>query len=177
MHIVAGILGVIGVIAFFIIRANQAARAVRELGEVAADTKSLWRRTRWKSKSNVDQIREITDSRLAAAVMMCAMAKSDGDLSEREVKVILEQLRGPLGISESDADEILTQARWLSRDTHELSAALRRAARPVHELCTAEEKGELLDMLTAVGEADKPIDTLQQDALDRLRHELGVDKR
>ena len=108
MHLVAGLLGAIGTIAFFIIRANQAAHAVRELGAVASDTKSLWRRTRWKSKKNVDQIRAIRDPRLSAAVMMCALAKSDDDLSEREVNVIFEQLKGPLQIPETDAHEVLT---------------------------------------------------------------------
>lgn len=174
MHLVAGILGAIGTIVYLIIRANQAARAVQELGAVASDTKSFWRRSRWKSKAHVDQIRAIKDPRLSAAVMMCALAKSDGDLSEREATVIRDQLKGPLGISETDADEVLTQARWLTRDTQELSTTLRRASPPVQASCTAEEKGELMDMLTTVAEADRSIDALQQDALDRLRREFGL---
>lgn len=177
MPFILGALAVLGAIVFFVIRANQAAQAARELGEVANEAKGFLRRRRWKSKTNTDQIREIDDPRLAAAVMMCALAKSDDDLSESEVTAILDQLGGPLALAPADAEEMLAQARWLTREMKDLGAVLHRATPHINAHCTAPEKAELLDMLIAVTEVDGPIDAIQQDALDRLRRELDLNQR
>jgi len=83
MPFILGILAVLGAIVIFIIRANQAAQAARELGEVASEAKGFLRRRRWKSKTITDQIRAIEDPRLAAAVMMCA-ARQQRRRPERE---------------------------------------------------------------------------------------------
>ena len=177
MAFLVAILGALGVVAFFVIRANQAAKAARELGDLAADAKGFVRRNRWKSKANVDQLRDVEDARLAAAVMMCALAKSDGDLSEREVTAIQEQLTGPLALTAGEAEEMLAQARWLTPDMGDLNALLHRVISPIQANCTPTEKGDLLDMLGAAAAADGPIDAIQQNALDRLREDLGVSQR
>lgn len=172
MPFILGLLALLGGIAFFVIRANQAAKAARELGEVASDAKSFLRRNRWKAQTNTDQIREVDDPRLAAAIMMCALAKSDADLSASERDAILDQLKGTLELSNTEAEETLAQARWLTRDMKELGTVLHRVSPSIKANCTAHQKTELLDILHAVAEADGPIDTLQQDAIDRLRREL-----
>ena len=177
MHILLALLSAAGAIAFFIIRANYAAQAARDLGDAASEVKGFVRRSRWKRRTNVDQVRAIEDPRLAAAAMMCALAKSDGDLSEAEVAAILDQLRETLALNDTEAQEMLAEARWLTNDMKELSALLRRASRPIKDHCTAEERAELLAMLATVAESDGPTDPLQQDAIDRLRQELGLDGR
>lgn len=177
MPFILGILAVLGAIVIFVIRANQAAQAARELGEVASEAKGFLRRRRWKSKTITDQIRAVEDPRLAAAVMMCALASSDGDLSESEVTAIQDQLMGALELAQDDCAETLAQARWLTRDMKDLGTVLHRAAAPIKAICTVQEKTELLEMLTAVAEVDGPMDAIQQDALDRLHRELDLNQR
>lgn len=176
MHILLALLSALGAVAFFVIRANYAAQAARDLGDAATEVKGLVRRSRWKRRTKVDHIRAVRNPRLAAAVMMCAMAKSDGDLSQCEVAAILCQLRGPLGLADAEAKEILAEARWLTGDMKELSAMLRRASTPIQALCSDDERAELIQMLTAVAEADGPANDIQRDALDRLRRELGLNR-
>ena len=104
MHIVLAAISAIGALAFFIIRANHVAQASRELGEAAGDAKGLFRRFLWRRRTNVDLIRKIDDPRLAATVMMCAMAQSDGHLTEPEKAVILTQMRGALELLRGTRD-------------------------------------------------------------------------
>ena len=99
------------------------------------------------------------------------------DLTEREVNAIVDQLEGTLALSPADAQEMLAQARWLTREMKDLGTVLHRAAPHINDDCTAQEKAELFDMLTAVGQADGSIDEIQQDALDRLRRDLGLNRR
>ncbi|NNE82587.1 MAG: hypothetical protein HKN28_01315 [Alphaproteobacteria bacterium] len=177
MPILLGILAGVGAIIIFIIRTNAAAQAARELGEAAAEAKGFLRRKRWKSQTNTDQIRNIEDPRLSAAVMMCALAKSDDDLSAREVSTIVDLLRENLELSPAEADEMLAQARRMTRDMGDLGTILRRATPPIQAGCTPEQKSELLEMLTTVATADGPIDAIQQDAMDRLRRDFDPDRR
>jgi len=172
MHFILGHLAALAGIAFFIIRAINAARAARELSGAASEAKGFLRRRRWQAQTNTDHIRDIDDPRLAAAVMMCALAKSDDDLSANERDTILDQLKGKPGLSNTEAEEMLAQARWLTRDMKELGTVLHRASPPIKAYCNAQEMTQLLDMLTVVARADGPIDELQQDAIDRLHREL-----
>lgn len=174
MHIVLAIVSAIGAIAFFIIRANYVVQASRELGEAAGDAGGLFRRFLWRRQTAVDLVRKIDDPRQAAAVMMCAVAQSDGHLTEAEKTAILDQMRGPLELDGPEAIELFAHAHWLVGDMKDLSAMLRRASKPIAERCTAAEKAELLDMLSAVAAADGEASGIQTDAIARLRHDLGL---
>lgn len=174
MHIVLAALSAIGAIAFFIIRANHVAQASRELGEAAGDAKGLFRRFLWRRRTNVDLIRKIDDPRLAAAVMMCAMAQSDGYMTEPEKAAILAQMRGHLELEQAEAIELFAHAHWLTGDMKELSALLRRASKPVLERCTAAEKAGLIEMLSQVAAADGEPSGIQSDAIQRLAIELDL---
>ena len=89
MHILVGLVSAIGLIAYFVIRANQVNQAGRELLDAASEAKGYVRRSLWRRRTNVDPSRSIEDPRLAAAVMMCAVANADGDITEREMTAML----------------------------------------------------------------------------------------
>ena len=174
MHIVLGVLAALGAIAFFIIRANHAAQATRELGEAAADAQGFFRRLFWRRQTNVDLVRTNEDPRLAATIMMCAIAKSDSDFTGREGEVIRERMASMLELRGREAEEIFAHARWLTNDMKDLSALLRRASKAIETSCTADEKAELIEMLGTVAGADGAISDIQRDAIERLQRELGL---
>lgn len=176
MHIVLGILAALGAVAFFIIRANHAAQATRELGEAAAEAQGFFRRMFWRRRTNVDLVRANEDPRLAATVMMCAVAKSDSDFTEREGEVILERMAGMLELEGAEAEEMLAHARWLTNDMKDLSAFLRRAAKAIETDCNAAEKAGLIEMLGTVAAVDSAVSDIQRDAIQRLQRELGLDR-
>lgn len=174
MHILLGILAALGAIAWFVIRANQVNRAGRELMETASDAKSLVRRSRWKSKGKGDLITDIADPRLAATVMMTMVAKSDGDVTERQRDAIQAQMQAGLGLEPQAASEMLAEARWRTNDLNDVGTVLRRAAAPIEANCTASERQELLDMLMVVATVEGEVSDLQANAIDGLKRKLGL---
>ena len=172
MHIILGVITALGALAFWLYRAREAAHAAHELGDMAGNVRGMFRRWRWRKRTELDLSRQVDDPSLAAAVMMCAMAQSDALLTERERDVMLDQMQRNMGLDETQAEELFARARWLTSDMKDLDATLRRVSRPVIENCTAAEKTDLLAMLVVVAETEGPADNLQQAAIERLRREL-----
>lgn len=173
-YIIMGILSILGTAAYFVIRANQVAQAGRGLGEAAADVKKMVRRSKWRGKANVDALREIDDPRLAATVMMVAIAKSEGDLTESQKKTILDQVETRLQIGGDAAQELFVHARWLISDLGDVDTVVRRTTRPVAARCTDGEKSELIDMLRTVADVEGGMTDALANVIDRLALSLGV---
>ncbi len=174
MHIVLAVLSAIGALAFFIIRANHVAQASRELGQAAGDAKGMFRGFLWRRRTKVDLVRKIDDPRLAATVMMCAVAQSDGYMTEPEKAAILKQMGGALELQQAEAVETFAHAHWLIGDMKELGSLLRRASKPIFERCTAAEQAGLIDILSQVAAADGEPSEIQSDAIQRLTIELDL---
>ena len=174
MHILLGALTVLGVIAYFIIRANQVSRAGRQLADTASDVKGLVRRSRWKRKHNDDPFGEIEDPRVAAAAMMCALAKCDGDITERQREIMLEQMGDGLQVTEQGAEDLFAQGRWLAGEMKDLNAFLRRACEPIQRACTDAEKHDLIRMLEKVATVEGGLNDHQTDGLRYLRDRLNL---
>lgn len=175
MHIVLGVLAVLGAIAYFVIRANQVGQAGKELAETAGEVKGLFRSARWRSKSKTDPFAEIDDPRLAAAVMMHAIAKCDGDVTENQRVAMLDSMQTKLGLEKKTAEEMLVRARWLIQDLNDTSTTLRRAAPPVDRNCTPQEIDDLLDMLAGIANVEGEATGLQKNAIDGLKRRLRPD--
>ncbi len=158
MHIVGGLVAAIGVLLLILWRMQQAATAVRDIGEAADDARGFFRRWKWRQKSNVNPLDLITDAREAATAMMAATAEADGALTERERIVILRQITEKFGATGSQAVELLAHARWLVHGRPDLGETLRRLAPVIRKTCSREQQIELIGMLRAVAEADGRID-------------------
>lgn len=173
MHILLGILAVVGTIAFLLIRLNKVNRAGRDLMETASDVKKAVRRYRWQSKSQQKtSLSDIADPRLAATIMMCALAKSMGDITELQRDTMLGQMRDTLQMDDDEAVEMLAEARWLISDLNDLDTTLRRIAGTIETGCTGDERREMVAMLETVAAAEGGVTEQQTKALDRLRQRL-----
>ncbi|MEM7226108.1 MAG: TerB family tellurite resistance protein [Pseudomonadota bacterium] len=174
MHIALGVLSALGLIIWWIIRLNHARCAGRELAETASDIKGLVRRTRWKRKHQTDPFVKIEDPRIAATAMMCAVAKCDGDISERQRAAILELVVRELRVDRALAEDLLAQGRWLTNEMKDLNALLRRASEPIQKTCTAAEKRHLLAMLESVATVEGEANDHQSDGLRYLEERFNL---
>ena len=153
MHIVATLIGLAGTAVFVLWRIYLITHAARELTDAASDARGLFRRWRWRKKANVNPLDTITDAREAAAAMVVAVAQCDGPLTERETEAIHGVFMKTFGSTSAQADELLSYGRWLVRDVVDTAEIFRRTAPLVERTCTAEQKRELIAMLTTVAEA------------------------
>jgi uncharacterized tellurite resistance protein B-like protein len=173
MHIILGILAVLGAIAYFIIRANQVNQASREILETAVDAKALMRSSRWRRKAKTDPVRSVSDPRLAASAMMCAMAQSEGGLTERQQAEILALITRHFQLDGQAAEEMFAQGRWLASDVKELSSFLHRLAPVIADHCAEQERRELAEMLRTVAAVEGAPSDIQEDAIRNLQYRLG----
>jgi uncharacterized tellurite resistance protein B-like protein len=168
------IFGALGAAALILWRIKMAADAARDLAEHADNARKYVRRSRWKSRQKAGQKAVPEDPRLAAAAMMAAIAETDGALTEAEKAAILSEITMRFAFSASDAETLLAEGRWLSKDAGDLSSFLRRMDPPVRSICSEQEQRDLITMLTAVAEAEGEADPIAAQAIETLRRALGV---
>jgi len=168
------ILGALGAVGLFLWRIKMAADAARDIAGAADDARKFVRRTRWKSRQKAGDKAVPEDPRLAAAAMMAAVAETDGALSEAEREAILKEITTRFEVSAEDAEALLAEGRWLSKDAGDLSSFLRRMDPPVRAVCTEQERRDLITMLTMVAEAGGEADPIAAQAIETLRRALGV---
>ena len=171
MHILVGLASALGLIAYFIIRANQ---VNRDLVEAASEVKGFVRRSRWRRRTEADPTRNIEDPRLSATVMMCAVANSDGEITARELDTIRELMERHFEMSGDDCEEMLGEARWLAKEAKDLSAFLQRVSRPITDCCNKQELDDLIEMLETVDRVEGDGSQIVADALANLQRRLAA---
>lgn len=177
MHILLAIATAVAVIAGFIIRASYFARASRDLGEAAVEVGGFIRRSRWRRKTRTDMAGAVTDPRLAATAMMCAMAKSEGDITDQQKRVIQAQTRKHFQLDGRAADQMFAEARWIVGEPADLTSCLTRLHKPILAHCDEQERRDLIDMLSAVAHVEGPPTEIQAAAIERLAPRLDLPRR
>ncbi len=172
MHILGILLAVVGVAGVVLWRLHTAAEATKGLVEAGNDVRGFFRRRRWQSKLLTDPLDDVDDARMAATIMMVALAQNDGALTEREESTILGRLADHFGATPKIAADILAHARWLVREPRELDNVFRKLSRVIRSQCGPAEIADLFDMLETVAAANGLPRKAEQLAIGRLRAAL-----
>lgn len=172
MHIIIGLAALLGTIGIVLWRLNQASEAARGLIDTADDVQGFFRRRKWRKKLADDPLQLVDDPRVAAAVMMVAVAQQDGAVTQAEQSLIINQMMEKFSSTASVADELFAHARWIARDVIDLDTCFRRVAPIIEKTCGPKEREQLLEMLAAVANASGQLGDGERIALDRLKRQL-----
>lgn len=156
MHILLAILAAAAGVGILLWRLSAAAGAAREIVGAADDARGFFRRLAWSRKVNRSPLELVEDPREAAATMMVAVAAFDGSLTSAEEALILDQMHEVLDVSGAAGTELLQRARWIAKETGDLTTALKRLSRPIEAKVGAGERRQLIAMLTTVAAASGP---------------------
>jgi uncharacterized tellurite resistance protein B-like protein len=174
MHILAGLMTIIGAVAFFIIRAGMIARAGSELGDAASTAVGAVRRARFRKKATRSPLTQLDDPREGVAALMVAIAKAEGDLTEQQVSAMASLARDRL--EEEDPEELIAHARWLTQDAVEPGIVVQRVSRFLAKQCSLDQKHDIIEILNKVAAIGSPATPLQMQAIARLMHNLDIRK-
>lgn len=174
MHILLGILGFIGGLGMLLWRIKLATDAARSIAGTAIDAKNYMRRRRFEKRADADPLEDIDDPREAAAIMMAALACYDGTMSEREEKIILDEIQNQFNADKNIAIELLAHGRWLAKDVGDLNSFFARLLPSITRHCAPKEKRDLISMLENVASADGDPSDLEKDAILFVRRHLDV---
>lgn len=175
MHIILGLLTLVGVIALWVWRARMAAGAAREIGETAEDLQAAFRRYGYRRRAGKHPAENLDDPRLAAAGMMAAIARLDGDMSTERMNAIRVECRASFRLGDKEADEVAAFGRWIAEQSRDPDDAIRRLLKIVRDKAPREAHEDVVGMLTRVAsvEGGGP-NELQADAITRVKRGLGL---
>ena len=172
MHVLLGILAVIGGIAFWVIRANMAAKSGQELVETVKDLRNMKRSHDFRKKAEKDPVRLLDDPRIAAAAVLAALAGAERGLSKREEQEIPAKMASLFAMEQQEAVDLFAQGRWYIRELHNLDAIVDRFAAIISRHCSDGERESFIDLMGQVLEIDGDSSEIQTSAIDRARRIL-----
>lgn len=173
MHILLGALAVLGAIAIWVWRIRMAAEAAREVAGVADDMRAALRRFGMRRRAGQHPSDVVDDPRLAAAGILAALARMDGDITDRQRNAIEVEARAVFRVDAAEAQDIAAYGRWLSSQSANADDAVWRLSRRFQALASNDTYDDLLGMMTRIAaiEGGEP-NALQNDAIETVRRRL-----
>jgi hypothetical protein len=167
MNILVGVLGgIVTVLLFF--------RGLAELGINRSDLNPLlWhRRKQWKKQYNTNPIYNIESPMEMAALLLVAVAKSDGDISAAKKFAILALFTDEFHLCNKDAAALLIASVYLLQDGSELRNNLKRALQKSLLSFTREQATSALSMIDRVADLDINANPEKKELVAKIKEHL-----
>ena len=175
MHILIGVITLLGVLAVWYWRFKMAREAGGELLDAANDLRSAVRRLNYKRKHNKHPAESIDDARLAASGIAVAVATMDAPLSQTEIAALSASAQKTFNIAASEADDIVAFGRWIADQCGTPSEAVRRLSKALLRTAGAEAGPDMIRMINDVATADgRELGESEVDAIGTVRRTLGI---
>ena len=171
MHVLFGILGVVGALTFWYFRLKQLHGAASEVVDVADRVRGALRRRSFRKKTEGSPLTAIDDPVTAAAVMMYAIATVDGAPGNAAEAVIRNELaRIAPG---ADIEELLTFAGWAARQVDDPDNVSLKLAGIWRRTLTSGERKDLYAMTERVADCGEQ-SPIKSNALRTLGSRLSI---
>ena len=169
MHIILAVLGALAAafwaFTHFVNAANEGREAVR-------DVKSVIRSGKWNRRVDQRLIENLSDPREAAAILMYQVAAYDGDVTDGQKRMMLDAMRNSFEADEETAEGLYAFARMAVGEINDAGNSVRKILRPVSEVCTSEEKQQLIDLLDQTAEVEGAPSDVQRRLIAEARRVL-----
>ena len=169
MHIVLAVLGALAAAFWAFTHFVNAANEGREaIGEV----KGVIRRGKWNRRVDKRLIENLSDPREAAAILLYQTAAYDGAVTDRQHAQIVSDMRAAFEADEETGESLFAFARMAVGEINDAGNSVRKILKPVLEVCTADEKQALIDMLDRTAEIEGPPSDVQRRLIAEARRVL-----
>jgi uncharacterized tellurite resistance protein B-like protein len=176
LHIIGILIGIIGFVAVWYWRLKMLGDVAKDGRKVAETVVNLPRRMMFKHRSGKGGLDVVDDPREAATILMLEVAMARGPLTENQQAAIRGEIMHHFDFTERDADELIAQAGWLTRDAGTNHAIMTRMTDFIQNTSGVGPK-QIVDMdsmLVAVSEAEgEPLEA-QLDLLTIFRGKTGL---
>lgn len=172
MHILLGIISIISGLAFMVWHLSNAANAISEASDNMPGIRSRLRRFFFKRTANVNPLSTIEDPREAVLILMAAIMKDRGDLTEAQLSDL--EYWAEHRLHYQNPKDMVTLARWYARDYVESGAVLQRVIKPITRRCDGAQRADIIDLTTRAAQSgDGSISQLQAYTLNELKYKFG----
>lgn len=175
MHIIIGLITLIGIAVVWYYRFKMARDASGELLEGANDIRLAARRLMKMRKHRIHPADAVDDPRLAAAGIVVAVATMDAPLSQAEIDKFTVEAQKTFDVTKDEAEDILAFGRWVPGQCGTNYEAVSRLSRVVSKLAGPEAGPDLVAMIREVATADGGvISDPELEAIDTVQRRLGM---
>ncbi len=174
MSVVLMLLGVIGGLGVRVWRISMAIQGARAIGEAAGEVANLPRKMRFRSRANQKGLSVVDDPREAATILLLGIARSGGEVTVEDKAGIRAEMMRRFELAESDANELLARAAWLSEGLHNLDDGIARMTQVIARATSPRELSELAGMLETIASADGGPCSAQENYLAQYRRRAGL---
>ncbi|MGD8594171.1 MAG: tellurite resistance TerB family protein [Gammaproteobacteria bacterium] len=165
MHIVLGLLGAIVTI---LILLNRLADAGIDLGGL---NPFLWhRRRKWRQQYEGDPIYKLSNPMDVTALLMVAVAKSDGDMSAEEKKAILEIFQNQFHLSRRAASDLMVASVYLLKDVSELRSNIKKVLAPSIDAFSKEQADSAISLVSQIAALDGNHNTIREELVTNIKY-------
>ena len=169
MHIILAILGALAAAFWAFTHFMNAANEGREaLGEV----KGVLRRGKWNRRVDKRLIENLSDPREATAILMYQVAAYDGDVTNRQKVQMVDDMRDVFQADVETAEGLFAFARMAVGEINDAGNSVRKILRPAVEVCTPDEKSQLIELLERSAEIESPPTDIQRRLIAEARRVL-----
>ncbi|MEO1243339.1 MAG: TerB family tellurite resistance protein [Pseudomonadota bacterium] len=169
MHILLAILGAAAA-AFWAFRHFM--NAANEGREAIGEVKGVIRRGNWSRRVDQRLIENLSDPREAAAILMYQIAAYDGDVTDHQKRMMVDAMRNAFEADEETAEGLYAFARMAVGEINDAGNSVRKILRPVAEVCTIDEKQQLIDLLDQTAEVEGAPSDVQRRLIAEARRVL-----
>lgn len=178
MHILAGLIVILGAIATWYFRLKRIGSAARDMGRVAGTIRNAPRKFAFMRRAKHTGLKSVSDPMEAAAILMVlvAGARSGQDMDAEARDCIRQESMAEFQITEEDVDALLTHALWMVRDVDVPSGVISRMTRIIRKSPEIGDK-ELINLdaiLIAITEAGGKVWPERLNLLQLFRDEAGL---
>jgi hypothetical protein len=172
MHILLGLLAVLGGAAFWYWRLKAVKEAADDVTAMAGRAWGQWKRYKFRLKAEASPVEAVDDPLAAAVIMMIAIASEEHPLTPAAEAAIRDQLVKIAGIA--DPTELMVFGKWVASHVEDANnVSLRYAKLWLRELKPSERE-DLLKMVRRVAAADGEVTARQQHKIAKLRERLAT---
>ncbi len=168
MHIILGLIALIGGAYFWANRIRNAADMTRDLGDLAGDALGAARRFGFSKRANVHPVESLDDSSVATAGTALAFLELGGLANKDQHESLIRSIRTHLGMNHSDAEEAIILARWLITESGGASSGLTRLGKRLHKLSGHDGFAPLMAILNDIGSENGSLSVQQKEALHEI---------
>ena len=172
MQIILGFVAIMGGLGFWWWRLKNIKEAADEIGDVAGRAWGKYKRNKFRKKVEDSPLEAVDDPAAAAVVMMFAMAKEAGPITERVEASVRREITSAMKIA--DPTELVVFSKWVASHVQDANNVSLRYAKLWGGALSHAERGEFLAMVERVAMVNGGTTNIQQGKIIKLRERLGL---
>jgi len=172
MHIILGILGILGGLAFWWWRLKMLTEATSEITDAAGRAVGKYKRYKFRKKVEDSPLEAVDDRVAAAVVMMYAFAQDAGPDSPNFENAIRHEVTASMGLK--DPTEVMVFAKWVAGHVVDPNNVSLRYSKLWNGALTPQERSDFLSMVERVAAAAGSVSASQEAVLAKLGERLAL---